>query len=655
MSQSGRFQIRIIGPSGDRIERLDKTEVVIGRSAQADIVVPHPEVSRRHVTLRIESGQVIITDEGSKNGTFIDEERLASGSNRPWQEGQTLRMGLSPERLVVERVADHRVGVETPPPVDSFENRTSTKTHALKDISLSQLSIHGVTATKANDLIVARSEVKPSTDSGKVPTESKPSLVADLERQMQDLLANAENEAKALRASAERECQSLKATAERDLQRFKDEQGVLKIEKSKLESQLREMETELRTRTEERKQSARENAEAKLAIQTAAKEVERLTKAKEQLGLTMGEELAALEAKLASATFEADNVTEGIRAKAKRQADLLVSEAELKAKSHREKLQIEVADARRQLELDLADMKLKHTSEVKGAHDQQEAKWLKNRNHMVSNFLQEIRIKSETIVAGDVDGVVKSRLLTSIEESLHRHFLDGEPPPTIRAVPSANLSVSRIPDSPRIAAAPVDYDVTNGGGIRIADELPLPPIRRFNIKVISVAAAAVLGIGGAWTMLGESAQKLGRQIASQVSVQSATQPSAQPAPQPHPPAAQVLNPPPPPQEVAPAEEVSNSRTWTEVVTSRKVREWQSASGRYLQKSLKVDRRNVTRFQILESQLASSLAAVDGRSPAGVRERARIEEQFLRDAGQLLGAGTLQKLAEFRDYFMSKNQ
>ena len=49
--------------------------IVIGREA-ADLTVPDPEVSRRHLQVRPVAGGVEVEDFGSLNGTFVDGERL---------------------------------------------------------------------------------------------------------------------------------------------------------------------------------------------------------------------------------------------------------------------------------------------------------------------------------------------------------------------------------------------------------------------------------------------------------------------------------------------------------------------------------------------------------------------------------------------------
>lgn len=51
-------------------------ENVLGRSADAAVVVDHSSVSRRHAVVRVEEAQATIEDCGSKNGTFVGGRRL---------------------------------------------------------------------------------------------------------------------------------------------------------------------------------------------------------------------------------------------------------------------------------------------------------------------------------------------------------------------------------------------------------------------------------------------------------------------------------------------------------------------------------------------------------------------------------------------------
>jgi hypothetical protein len=50
----------------------------IGRAASSDIVLDHPSVSREHASLRQQAGGWQLDDNGSKNGSFVDGQRIAS-------------------------------------------------------------------------------------------------------------------------------------------------------------------------------------------------------------------------------------------------------------------------------------------------------------------------------------------------------------------------------------------------------------------------------------------------------------------------------------------------------------------------------------------------------------------------------------------------
>jgi pSer/pThr/pTyr-binding forkhead associated (FHA) protein len=73
--------------SGEKIEyRLNKPEVDIGKAPHNDIVLDHPAVSHTHAVILARDGGYIIVDLESRNGTFVNGQRLGS-------EGQALRHG----------------------------------------------------------------------------------------------------------------------------------------------------------------------------------------------------------------------------------------------------------------------------------------------------------------------------------------------------------------------------------------------------------------------------------------------------------------------------------------------------------------------------------------------------------------------------------
>lgn len=64
------------GPTPEKKFALSKQEIIIGRDANADVVINLAEVSRRHSRLRMEPSGYVIEDLGSTNGTFVDGRRL---------------------------------------------------------------------------------------------------------------------------------------------------------------------------------------------------------------------------------------------------------------------------------------------------------------------------------------------------------------------------------------------------------------------------------------------------------------------------------------------------------------------------------------------------------------------------------------------------
>lgn len=62
----------------------------VGRSSHCDLVVPDVTISRRHAEIRVECGSVTIVDLNSRNGTFVNNARIASC---PLREGESVRFG----------------------------------------------------------------------------------------------------------------------------------------------------------------------------------------------------------------------------------------------------------------------------------------------------------------------------------------------------------------------------------------------------------------------------------------------------------------------------------------------------------------------------------------------------------------------------------
>jgi pSer/pThr/pTyr-binding forkhead associated (FHA) protein len=95
--------LRILLPSGDVFDRqLDRVETQMGKGPRNDIVIADPAVSTSHAVIRVEGGVYTITDLGSRNGTFVNGERI--GEPRKLNHGDVIGLGLS---KMTFRLRDH--------------------------------------------------------------------------------------------------------------------------------------------------------------------------------------------------------------------------------------------------------------------------------------------------------------------------------------------------------------------------------------------------------------------------------------------------------------------------------------------------------------------------------------------------------------------
>jgi DNA-binding winged helix-turn-helix (wHTH) protein len=76
---------------GDRAYPLSSGDNLIGRDPECDISLLLPSISRHHAKITISCQQAFIEDLGSKNGTFIDEQRLEG--RMELLRGLTIRLG----------------------------------------------------------------------------------------------------------------------------------------------------------------------------------------------------------------------------------------------------------------------------------------------------------------------------------------------------------------------------------------------------------------------------------------------------------------------------------------------------------------------------------------------------------------------------------
>ena len=84
----------------NRSVRIDSSSVVIGRSAQCQVIAGDNGVSRRHCEIVVGPNRLIVRDLGSRHGTLVDGHRVTGES--PLRPGAVIELGPRGPRYKVE-------------------------------------------------------------------------------------------------------------------------------------------------------------------------------------------------------------------------------------------------------------------------------------------------------------------------------------------------------------------------------------------------------------------------------------------------------------------------------------------------------------------------------------------------------------------------
>ena len=87
--------VAVAGPMKGRQYPIDKSNYRLGRNANNDLrAAADDTVSGDHACLRYQNGGLLLDDQGSRNGTFLNEERV-TGTPLMVRHGDQIRLGES--------------------------------------------------------------------------------------------------------------------------------------------------------------------------------------------------------------------------------------------------------------------------------------------------------------------------------------------------------------------------------------------------------------------------------------------------------------------------------------------------------------------------------------------------------------------------------
>ncbi|OGQ04032.1 MAG: hypothetical protein A2W61_08195 [Deltaproteobacteria bacterium RIFCSPLOWO2_01_44_7] len=66
------------GPLVGKLQQLKEGETILGRAEDIDVSINDSRISRKHLSVKVVSGETTLTDLGSTNGTFVNGKRMQS-------------------------------------------------------------------------------------------------------------------------------------------------------------------------------------------------------------------------------------------------------------------------------------------------------------------------------------------------------------------------------------------------------------------------------------------------------------------------------------------------------------------------------------------------------------------------------------------------
>jgi predicted component of type VI protein secretion system len=115
------------GSSAGKEIKIPTPKCLVGRTEECHLRPKSDAISRRHCVLYVKDGQLLVRDLQSKNGTFVNGERIEE--DRVLKLGDTV--GFGP--LQFEVLIDHSLGGEKKPKVKSIKEAAARTTSSNQD------------------------------------------------------------------------------------------------------------------------------------------------------------------------------------------------------------------------------------------------------------------------------------------------------------------------------------------------------------------------------------------------------------------------------------------------------------------------------------------------------------------------------------------
>lgn len=159
-----RIEIMMGDSEEPLIQSLKKSKTIIGSGNASDVIVNDIGVSRKHLVIEYEDEKYFVVDQGSTNGTFINDERLVPGRRIEFTSFFPVRLGANVLLTLLSEENDFGGSDLTNPSFRTGGSDTHTKVVSLKD--LKKASTKTLAQKREQSLLEAKAKTKAKTKDG---------------------------------------------------------------------------------------------------------------------------------------------------------------------------------------------------------------------------------------------------------------------------------------------------------------------------------------------------------------------------------------------------------------------------------------------------------------------------------------------------------
>lgn len=281
------FYVTISTTRGATTKKVDGDLLSVGRSDDCNLSIAHDTLNRRHMSVSLRNGECWIEDHGSRNGTYVNGQRLKPHAPTRVRPDDFVQLAQSGVRLSVstEPVMPREVAPPLPELSDPAEKNTIITTTASQRQEQRTLQLPAKTRTSAETQALAEELIQEAMKrSAKMVEEAQ----VDAERRVQEIYRRAHDTQIKTETAYQARLNEAYRTAESAFHKSQVEaQSILEAARSRsveIRNQAENFVLELRQRSEEQceqllseaQQTARELKESRLI------EAEELIRKKEE-------------------------------------------------------------------------------------------------------------------------------------------------------------------------------------------------------------------------------------------------------------------------------------------------------------------------------------------------------------------------------------